>query len=652
MRPVEQRWRDILWQEWWTTEDDALAEQLFNALADTPTDWWSVLILSARSALSGAFFGLLIGLGVLAIRGEFSDWYMTLAVYSGCGALVGVLGMVGVAALFRNRLTWRVWFRSWMPLVRGETKLQTWMYVQLGSVAGLAVGIGASGLMFTGGSDAVVLTSDFVLRVGLLGALVGGLWCRMWRGNLFGMVLGAAAGGEVGAVVIAWVGSMELWRTVLGLGAEVGFVVGIVRGVIGFLQDVIESIWDVIESGEVGASVGFVLGAGMGAGVVGFVLEAGVDAEKGLMLSARVVGVLIELVVACVLGVLFAAGSALFAFYGAAGGALGGAVMDAVIGFLLGKGAVAWMWALLGAAVILSISAYLALSRIEDSNSPRGLVQLFLHIPFIRVVWEMNRATPLRHEDARRLRWLGRWRHAPPLLTELEQAMRFAPDPFPTLLHQLEDARTQNLPAQVWISHLLSSDYQQRFVARHTLVTLGGEAVEPLIRSVRDLSRLERTGQRILQAIAHDTAQRFALYSDRFFCPRCLVRFHRHTVSLGQRSFNFYGCRYCRQSREFLTVSRSVAVLNKPMAGEYVLQDGVLRVNWLQRGELFDFDEVEIAQASDEAVERFCIQVGNDEDVVRRGRQRRMVCRVVAISGLRVDTLNKLRSVFGTVVTS
>jgi len=326
--------------------------------------------------------------------------------------------------------------------------------------------------------------------------------------------------------------------------------------------------------------------------------------------------------------------------------------MDAVIGFLLGKGAVAWMWALLGAAVILSISAYLALSRIEDSNSPRGLVQLFLHIPFIRVVWEMNRATPLRHEDARCLCWLGRWRHAPPLLTELEQSLRFAPDPFPTLLHQLKGARTKNLPAQAWISRLLSSDYQQRFVARHTLVTLGGEAVEPLIRSVQAHPELERTVQRILQAIAHDTAQRFALYSDRFFCPRCLVRFHRHTVSLGQRSFNFYGCRYCRQSREFLTVSRSVAVLNKPMAGEYVLQDGVLRVNWLQRGELFDFDEVEIAQASDEAVERFCIQVGNDEDVVRRGRQRRMVCRVVASSGLRVDTLNKLRSVFGTVVTS
>jgi len=377
-----------------------------------------------------------------------------------------------------------------------------------------------------------------------------------------------------------------------------------------------------------GAWVGFVLGGG-----VGPVWGALVDSVLGVGSKLVRVGV---------------ARLICWAFLGG----LGGAVMDAVIGFLLGKGAVAWMWALLGAAVILSISAYLALSRIEDSNSPRGLVQLFLHIPFIRVVWEMNRATPLRHEDARRLRWLGRWRHAPPLLTELEQAMRFAPDPFPTLLHQLEDARTQNLPAQVWISHLLSSDYQQRFVARHTLVTLGGEAVEPLIRSVRDLSRLERTGQRILQAIAHDTAQRFALYSDRFFCPRCLVRFHRHTVSLGQRSFNFYGCRYCRQSREFLTVSRSVAVLNKPMAGEYVLQDGVLRVNWLQRGELFDFDEVEIAQASDEAVERFCIQVGNDEDVVRRGRQRRMVCRVVAISGLRVDTLNKLRSVFGTVVTS
>ena len=85
------------------------------------------------------------------------------------------------------------------------------------------------------------------------------------------------------------------------------------------------------------------------------------------------------------------------------------------------------------------------------------------------------------------------------------------------------------------------------------------------------------------------------------------------------------------------------------MGQELVQQNSVLRVNWLSRRALFDFDEVEIIQATDEEVERFAVQVGNDTDPLRRSRYKWMRCVVRPPCRLSENTLRILGSIFAEV---
>jgi len=77
--------------------------------------------------------------------------------------------------------------------------------------------------------------------------------------------------------------------------------------------------------------------------------------------------------------------------------------------------------------------------------------------------------------------------------------------------------------------------------------------------------------------------------------------------------------------------------------------DDLLRVNWLKREAIFDFDWIEIIRATDEDVERFTRQVGNDPDEWRRSGYRQMRCIVEPGSNLSENTLRLLRSIFGEV---
>lgn len=78
----------------------------------------------------------------------------------------------------------------------------------------------------------------------------------------------------------------------------------------------------------------------------------------------------------------------------------------------------------------------------------------------------------------------------------------------------------------------------------------------------------------------------------------------------------------------------------------------LLRVNWLKRQALFDFDRVEIVQASDEDVEQFMAQVGSDTDKWRRSRYRQMPCLIAPGATLSENTLRILRNMFGEVKTA
>jgi hypothetical protein len=182
-------------------------------------------------------------------------------------------------------------------------------------------------------------------------------------------------------------------------------------------------------------------------------------------------------------------------------------------------------------------------------------------------------------------------------------------------------------------------------------VASGGEMV-PFLETV--LAEKEHPLRPVAAQLLQDTAATTLHLRDhlpQLVCKRCIVRAHAHEVNLpGLKFVVYYGCRACRQSHEFFQVKQVVAVLDSRMAGEPVEQEDILRVNWLSRHQLFDFNEVEIIQASDEEVERFVIQIGNDVDEVRKARYREMRCLLSSGCALSENTQRILQRTFRQVV--
>ena len=64
---------------------------------------------------------------------------------------------------------------------------------------------------------------------------------------------------------------------------------------------------------------------------------------------------------------------------------------------------------------------------------------------------------------------------------------------------------------------------------------------------------------------------------------------------------------------------------------------------------MFDFDRVEIVQATNEEVERFVMRVGNDTDSFRKPRYEEMRCIVDSECQLSKNTFRILEHMFGRV---
>ena len=146
---------------------------------------------------------------------------------------------------------------------------------------------------------------------------------------------------------------------------------------------------------------------------------------------------------------------------------------------------------------------------------------------------------------------------------------------------------------------------------------------------------------------------RLSYSQPKLICPDCLVRFADQTVKLSLLNrVTYHACRYCQQSLNFLQGNQVVAVLDADMVKLYEEPQGNIRVNWLERRSLFDFDSVQIVQATDEDVERFAVQVGNDTDAYRVERYGRMECSVSSEIQLSQNTIRILEKTFGSVLLS
>ena len=178
------------------------------------------------------------------------------------------------------------------------------------------------------------------------------------------------------------------------------------------------------------------------------------------------------------------------------------------------------------------------------------------------------------------------------------------------------------------------------------VIALGGEAVPTLHDIITNKKHvLNLVAVQLLQDIAEETTSRLKHKTRGLLCSHCLVSVAAHKVN----KVTYYGCRVCGQSREFVE-AWLVAVLDREMGLEQMRQGDILRVNWLIRRDLFDFDEVEIVQAIDEEVERFAVQVGNDTDTVRRPRYKQMRCSISSDCNLTENTRRILQHMFGQVM--
>lgn len=149
-----------------------------------------------------------------------------------------------------------------------------------------------------------------------------------------------------------------------------------------------------------------------------------------------------------------------------------------------------------------------------------------------------------------------------------------------------------------------------------------------------------------VREIAQDTFTRLSDKAPKLLCPNCLTRFDHHQVRLsGGKTITYLGCRKCGQSHECFE-GKAVAVLNTETTIKQDEQDEVLRVNWSLHKTLFDFDEVEIIQATDEEVERFAVQVGNDTDFFRQSKYSNMHCRISSKCELSDNSVRILNRMF------
>lgn len=254
-------------------------------------------------------------------------------------------------------------------------------------------------------------------------------------------------------------------------------------------------------------------------------------------------------------------------------------------------------------------------------------------------------------------------------------------------LRALDRTRRKNLSLAELFEQLVARHWLNRFISWHCLVPHGGQAIDRLhalaeqggpaslqtalawfksmlvsetqqdidgVRSqtVQDPFHLRETARWLLRSIGAETTARLAARADQLICPRCVVHCSPREITFrDDTGLAYYGCRACGQTINFKPrPAMIVAVLDRNMAGVQIEQDDTLRVNWLSHEQLFDFDTVEIIQATDEQVERFAVRVGNDTDPFRAPRYRRMRCRVEPACRLSPNTPRVLAQVFGEVI--
>lgn len=180
------------------------------------------------------------------------------------------------------------------------------------------------------------------------------------------------------------------------------------------------------------------------------------------------------------------------------------------------------------------------------------------------------------------------------------------------------------------------------------MVALGVETI-PTLETIaaNTLNGLHLVALQLLKDVAEETREKFGYRTRQVWCPHCFTFFGRHQITpLFLQPVFYYGCRNCHQSQTYLE-GQVVMVLDDDMTTEYLQRNGRIQINWFHSRQLFDFEQVEIVNTTDEDVERFAVQVGNDTDVSRNKHYKRMICVVSSDCKLTDNTQKVLKQTFG-----
>jgi len=197
------------------------------------------------------------------------------------------------------------------------------------------------------------------------------------------------------------------------------------------------------------------------------------------------------------------------------------------------------------------------------------------------------------------------------------------------------------------LQHLLDGSHRL-LQAVPQILALGATAIPLLEPVAKDTNHPAcAVAQQLIEEIAQGTNHLRDRLST-MWCKDCLTHPTRYQLKYAWfRRVDYYACRICGQSNQFYHARQLVAMLDSTKPPQQ--QGQTLRFNWLVRRELFDFDAVEIGQASAEDVERFAVQVGNDTAPLRQPRYKQMLCTVTAGNHLSPDSIRILQRTFGQV---
>ncbi len=151
--------------------------------------------------------------------------------------------------------------------------------------------------------------------------------------------------------------------------------------------------------------------------------------------------------------------------------------------------------------------------------------------------------------------------------------------------------------------------------------------------------RLEETIEALYQPAASTI--------DQLLCSAHLTRFipQKYDVK-GVGKIKYVGCRICNVTYNALPAPSVIAVLDEQMNTKKHYRQGTLRVSWLKKQEIFDFNRVEIGVSDDKLVTQFCLLLSNDTDPGRPDRCYDMVCDILPASNINKNTFHILKRTF------